>query len=145
MRETGNESGADRITDTDEHNRHIPRYRLDNGEREITAGNHDIGRRGEHVGDDRLHLLWPACPPTHVGSEVVTVLPAQFVEPRKKDSEPSFFHRALGDAHKGGNPPYTLALLCPRRSRALFGERIEFRRANFQSERDDAVIGIRIV
>ena len=44
MRETCNESGADRITDSLEHNRHIPRYRLENGERDISGGNRDIGR-----------------------------------------------------------------------------------------------------
>ena len=42
MRETGNESGADRITDTEEYNRHIPRYRLENGERGISSGNRPV-------------------------------------------------------------------------------------------------------
>src|SRR6516164_6296244 len=69
MRETGNESGADRITDTEEYHRHIPRYgtvgfcRVDSRRSNWHVG---LGPEGDLSGAEiekgALVLLWYCCP-----------------------------------------------------------------------------------
>ena len=78
--EAGNESGAERIADPGEHDRHLPGHGLEQFEREIAPRHEDIGGKCELFRNSGPHLLRPAGPPAHIGANVAALHPPQFFE-----------------------------------------------------------------
>src|SRR6516164_7423520 len=70
MGETLNKSGAHRIADPDEHDRHLLRHRLQHRERGVAEHQYDIGREREDLPYSRAILFRLARPPADVGTNV---------------------------------------------------------------------------
>ena len=115
--EAGNESGAERIADPGEHDRHLPGHGLEQFEREIAPHHEDIGGKCELFRNSGPHLLRPAGPPAHIGANVAALHPPQFFESLQKGGKVSLALPGRSGAHQHRDPARGFALLRTRRER----------------------------
>src|SRR5262245_53463134 len=77
---TCNKAAANRVADTDKHDRYISGDRLEHREREVGVCHGDIGRTRYELCRPDPHLLRIVVPPLQLHKEVATIPPSALVE-----------------------------------------------------------------
>jgi hypothetical protein len=106
--------GAVGIADPDEHDGHLFRHWLEQGERGITEYEDDIGREREHLRYSRSHLFRSAAPPAHVSADVAVPGPAQLFKPLEKCGDIGLAVLRRRDSHQDRDPAQFILLRAQR-------------------------------